>query len=70
MRAMMATFKTQSQKSERMIKQLEIQGALVDQERIVNKNNAERKIKQLSKDFVEHYIKLGDEFDLYKEFVN
>jgi hypothetical protein len=42
----------------------------VDQERIVNKNNAERKIKQLSKDFVEHYIKLGDEFDLYKEFVN
>lgn len=69
MRAMMATFKTESQKSERMIKQLEIQGALVQQERQLVKDNAEKKIKQLAKDFVEQYTKLGDEFDLYKEFV-
>ena len=45
MRAMMATFKTESLKSERKIKQLEIQEALVQQERIVVKANAERKIK-------------------------
>ena len=65
----MNTFKQESLRSERKIKELEIKEALVTEERRVMKQQLERRIKLLSKEFVEVYCKLGVHFDNFRNFV-
>ena len=60
MRSLMNTFKQESLRSERKIKELEIRECLVSEERRVMKQQLERKIKVLAKEFQEFYEKLGD----------
>ena len=49
------TFKQASERSARKIKELEIKEAIVQQERVTLKNEADRKVQKISKEYVELY---------------
>lgn len=63
------TFKQASERSARKIKELEIKEAIVQQERITLKLEADRKVKKIALEYVELYKQLAKQFEKYKEFI-
>ena len=66
---LMNTLKQASDRSARKIKELEIQSAIVQEERVTLKLEADRKVQKISKEYVELYKNLAKQFDKYKEFI-
>ena len=62
-------FKTASESSARKIKELEIKEQIVQQERITLKLEADRKVQKISKEYVEIYKQLAQQFQKYKDFI-
>ena len=66
---LMNTLKQASDRSARKIKELEIQSAIVQEERVTLKLEAARKVQKISKEYVELYKNLAKQFEKYKEFI-
>ena len=55
--------------AEREIAKLKVQEKIAIEEKMDIKRRLERKIETMSKAYVEQYLKLGKEYNLYKEYV-
>lgn len=66
---LMNTLKQASDRSARKIKELEIESAIVREERITLKLEAERRVQKISKEYIELYKQLARQFEKYKEFI-
>ena len=62
-------FKQDSERSDRKIKELEIKEAIVQEERVTLKLEADRKVQKISKEYVDLYKTLAKQFEKYKEFI-
>lgn len=61
-------FKKASKRSAAKITELEIKEAIVQEERVTLKKEAERRVAKISKEYVEIYKALSKQYDKYKEF--
>jgi len=66
---MLNTFKMASEKSARKIIELELRENIVQEERITLMKEAERKVQKMSREYIQLYKQLSEQFAKYKEFI-